>query len=37
MTGLGLRRRSGLCTEFDMSTELIRGFGMGIGMLELLW
>jgi hypothetical protein len=37
MTKLGLGRKSGLCTELDMSTGLIRGFGMGIGMLELLW
>ena len=34
---LGLGRRSGLCTEFDMSTGLMQGVDTGIGMLGLLW
>jgi len=37
MTGLGLGRRSGLCTVLGMRRGLMGGFGRGIGMLELLW
>jgi hypothetical protein len=33
---LGVDRKSGLCTKFDMNTGSVRAFDTGIGMLELL-
>ena len=35
LTEIGMGRKSGLYTEFDMRTAL--GFGRDIGMLGLLW
>ena len=36
-TKSGMDTKFGLSTGSDMCTGLIRGVGMGIGMLELLW